>query len=74
MSQIECATCGAESLRAPRMVDGAWFALCTECLFETEMEATGEGAGAVRYRVKGAVGITDKQLEDLKRPQAATPL
>ena len=70
MSQIECATCGAGILKAPRLVDGAWFALCTECLFETEMEPTGAVEGAARYRVKGAVGITDKQLEDLKRPQA----
>ena len=71
MQQHSCATCGSDRLKAPRQVDGAWFALCTDCLFETEMEEVAASAGAdAAFRVKGAAEMTPQQMADLKRPRA----
>jgi hypothetical protein len=72
MSQLTCATCNSATLKPPRLVAGAWYALCTECLFETEVEevvgSDGEKAG---FCVKGVAGISPQQEADLRRPQAA---
>jgi hypothetical protein len=72
MTQFTCATCDSASLKPPRMVAGAWYALCTECLFETEVEAVdgvdGQQAG---FCVKGVAGMSPQQEADLRRPRAA---
>jgi hypothetical protein len=67
MQSPSCATCGASSLKSPRLVDGSWYALCTECLFETEMESLGADA----FRAKGVAEISAQQLADLGRPGQA---
>ena len=72
MSHLICATCNAATLKPPRLVGGAWYALCTECLYETEVESVGDGAGLeAGFRVKGIAGMTAQQEADLRRPQAA---
>ena len=38
MAQSACANCDAPLEVLPCLVDGAWYALCKECLFETEFE------------------------------------
>lgn len=72
MTHLTCATCNSATLKPPRLVAGAWYALCTECLFETEVEAldgaVGENAG---FCVKGVAGMSPQQEADLRRPQAA---
>ena len=70
MSHLICATCKAEPLKPPRLVAGAWFALCTECLFETEVEFV-DGGNDGGFRVKGVAGMTAQQEADLRRPQVA---
>jgi hypothetical protein len=73
MQQLTCATCHASPLRPPRLVGGAWYALCTECLFETEIEAVAaEGVTAADFRVKGVAGISLQQEADLRRPRPAS--
>jgi hypothetical protein len=53
-------------------VAGAWYALCTECLYETEVEAAdGMGGADAGFRVKGVAGITPQQEADLRRPRPA---
>lgn len=68
MSDHVCASCDATTLKPPRMVGDSWYALCTECLFETEMEPID---GAVdEFRVRGVAGLTPQQEADLRRPSA----
>ena len=70
MQHYECAVCSSAQLKAPRLVDGAWYALCVACLFETEMEhAQGEAPGEAVFRVKGVAEMTAQQLADLNRPR-----
>ncbi|MBL8381758.1 MAG: hypothetical protein JNM90_01695 [Burkholderiales bacterium] len=67
---LTCATCNASRLRPPRLVGGAWYALCTECLYETEMEIVGGGAGPdTGFQVKGIAGLSAQQEADLARPR-----
>jgi hypothetical protein len=72
MSQLTCATCNSATLKPPRLVAGAWHALCTDCLFETEVEAVdgSDGEKAV-ICVQGVAGISPQQEADLRLPQAA---
>jgi len=67
---LACASCDATPLKPPRLVGGAWYALCTECLFETEIEQV-EGV-VDAFRVKGVAGLTPQQEADLRRPAAQT--
>jgi hypothetical protein len=54
MSHLTCATCKSAILKPPRMLAGAWYALCTQCLFETEVEPVGSAQGkASGFCVKG---------------------
>ena len=69
MVQMNCATCKTSALKPPRLVAGAWFALCIECLYETEVEASTEEDGS--FRVKGVANMTPQQEADLRRPRAA---
>ena len=70
MLHLVCATCDGSALRPPRLVGGAWYALCSQCLFETEVDAIGvTGAGDPKFRVKGAAGLTARQEADLRRPR-----
>lgn len=69
MQCLICATCQAEPLNAPRPVGGIWYALCTRCLFETEVE-TVDGEGAADFRVKGPAALSPLQEADLQRPRA----
>ena len=72
MTQLTCATCDSALLKPPRMVAGAWYALCTECLFETEVEAVdGVDGEKVGFCVKGVAGMSPQQEADLRRPRAA---
>jgi hypothetical protein len=72
MSHLTCATCKASPLKLPRLVAGAWYALCTDCLYETEVEAAdGMGGADAGFRVKGVAGITPQQEADLRRPRPA---
>lgn len=72
MSQLSCATCNSATLKPPRLVAGAWYALCTECLFETEVEAVdGADGQTTGFCVKGVAGLSPQQEADLRRPQAA---
>lgn len=69
MQKLDCATCGSSPLRAPRLVGGVWYALCTQCLFETEVEALDGGDAAVTaFRVKGVASVSPQQEADLRRP------
>jgi hypothetical protein len=65
---LVCASCDASPLKPPRLVGGAWYSLCTECLFETEIEQVDGSADT--FRVKGVVGLTPQQEADLRRPTA----
>ena len=69
MVQMNCATCKTSALKPPRLVAGAWFALCVGCLYETEVEASTEEEGS--FRVKGVANMTSQQEADLRRPRAA---
>lgn len=73
MHKLDCASCNSPTLKAPRQVGGVWYALCTTCLFESEIEllAGGNGSGA-GYRIKGVAGLSAQQEGDLRRPVAAT--
>ena len=71
-----CATCECTIKRPPRLVAGAWYALCAECLYETEVEAIDPplkmpADAAADFRVKGAAGLTSQQEDDLRRPRPA---
>ena len=72
MQKLDCASCNSPTLKPPRQVGGVWYALCTTCLFETEIEwlegGIGSGAG---YRIKGVAGLSAQQEGDLRRPVAA---
>lgn len=58
MSHLTCATCKAATLKPPRKLAGAWYALCTQCLFETEVEPVGSAPGkAAGFCVKGTAGL-----------------
>jgi len=71
MPYLTCATCHAAPLKLPRQVDGAWYALCTECLFETEVEAISpDGVAEPGFQVKCAAGMSQQQEADLRRPRA----
>ena len=71
MTQLTCATCNSAPLKPPRLVAGAWYALCTECLFETEVEVVeGTDAKKAGFFVKGVAGMSPQQEADLRRPQA----
>ena len=71
-----CATCECTIKRPPRLVGGSWYALCAECLHETEVEAidppsTAQADAQADFRVKGAAGLTSQQEDDLRRPRPA---
>ena len=69
MQQLDCATCRSSPLRAPQLVGEVWYALCAQCLFETEVEALGGSVDAVAaFRVKGVAGVSPQQEADLRRP------
>ncbi len=73
MRELDCASCKVPTLKAPHLVGGVWYALCTTCLFETEIEVLDENAGSgVVYRVKGVAGLSAQQEGDMRRPAAAT--
>lgn len=72
MQYLDCASCKVPTLKAAHLVGGVWYALCTTCLFETEIEVLGENAGSgVVYRVKGVAGLSAQQEGDMRRPAAA---
>lgn len=72
MQELDCASCKSPTLKPPCLVGGVWYALCTTCLFESEIElldgCVGSGAG---YRIKGVAGLSAQQEADLRRPVAA---
>ena len=73
MQELDCASCKSPTLKPPRLVGGVWYALCTSCLFETEIEVQDGNAGtAAGYRAKGVAGLSAQQENDLRRPVAAT--
>lgn len=71
MPELACASCEVAPLKPPRLVGGAWYALCTACLFETEIEAVAADVADAGFRVKGVAGLTPQQEADLRRPSAA---
>lgn len=73
MQDLDCASCKSATLKPPRQVGGVWYALCTTCLFETEIEMLDENAGsAAGYRIKGVAGLSAQQEGDMRRPAAIT--
>lgn len=73
MQDLDCASCKFPTLKAAHLVGGVWYALCTTCLFETEIEVLDGNAGSgPGYRVKGVAGLSAQQEGDMRRPAAAT--
>ena len=73
MQDLDCASCNSATLKPPRVVGGHWYALCTTCLFETEIEILeGKIDGATGYRIKGVAGLSALQERDIYRPAPAT--
>ena len=63
MQTLECATCDTSPLEAPRLVDGAWFAVCPGCGNENRLEADLVNVFLpVRFRVVG--GDAAKRLRE----------
>ncbi len=73
MQELDCASCKSPTLRPPHLVGDVCYALCTTCLFETEIEVLDGNAGSgTGYRVKGVAGLSAQQEGDMRRPAVAT--
>lgn len=63
MKPLTCATCKSVSLKPPRMLAGAWYALCTQCLFETEVEPADGAQGEARAVPAAGGAVRPPQTE-----------
>jgi len=72
MPHLTCATCKSASLKPPRMLAGAWYALCAQCLFETEVEPVDSAPGnEIPAPAAGAAGrVMQPETQSGKPPRA----
>lgn len=68
MQGFNCPICVTAELSAPRRAGGRWFAMCSTCHSETEVEPFAHGEDArLDFRIRGPLSNAARREADLHR-------